>query len=180
MGKNVFLYRHLDIPYDQNEIAAFLKKRPDIPNLFRIIDDHNKVLAEELPFIKRWIDENNLRLKTFAYISIGPMIRQYIHKDPGLPELALNIPVFNCENIYTVFYEVGDREETLNYTSVTKLPFYSYEGFSPTDPNRILGQYSLIKPTILNVKQAHSVVNTTNQSRICLSFRFEEDPWHLV
>lgn len=164
--------------YDQKEVDLFLKNRPDIPNLFRVIDDH-KVL-EELPSIKRWIDENNLRLKTFAYISIGPMIRQSIHKDRGTPELALNIPVFNCENIYTVFYEVGDREETLNYTPVTKLPFYSYEGFSPTDPNRILGQYSLIKPTILNVKQAHSVVNTTNQSRLCLSFRFEEDPWHLV
>lgn len=97
------------------------------------------------------------------------------HPDPDLngvtPTFSINIPLSNCDQSITRFYEVDD----LNAARV----FYNdpWGGEWGYDPNqcREVDRYSLTKPTILDIKIPHSVHNPTTNNRIAMCYRFAED-----
>jgi hypothetical protein len=62
------------------------------------------------------------------------------------------------------------------YTKKTNLPFSRYVDETPVE----LSRFVLSSPTLINIKVPHQVVNDSNMDRICLSFRFDPDPWHLI
>jgi hypothetical protein len=169
-----FYFNYIDIPYDLNEVQTFYKNNP-IPNGYFTIQDINVVLAA-LPSIKKWFEDNNCKPNKVAYISTLANVVQPPHKDNSDQVLAVNFPVDNCDEVKTVFYDDTNVKSVLLHTHATNIPYHHYllGGREPTT------HYILSKPVILNVKKIHSVVNTTNKNRISLSFRFEQDPWHLV
>lgn len=173
-NRDNFYFKYIDIPYDLNEVQAYYNSKPLSGGYFTL-QDINKVL-DALPSIKKWFEDNNCKPNKVAYISTGPWFAQPPHKDNTDQILAVNFPVYNCEEVKTVFYDDTNVETTLRYTQAYNIPYYSYK----VDRQAPIAEYILSKPVILNVKKIHSVVNNSNKDRISLSFRFEEEPWHLI
>lgn len=172
-----FIFKELHIDAVDEILAEIDNLRSKIvsePGKFRIIDTESTLKA--LPLLNKWFKENNLDVKYIAYISTGANIQQEVHVDYGDSELALNFPVFNCENITTEFFEYKEQNLIIKYTMGTNLPYLCYD----IDGVNIITSLNLTKPTILNIKMPHRVLNFTNLERISISFRFKKDPWHLV
>ena len=173
-NRDNFYFNYIDISYDLNEVQAFYTNNP-IPHGYFTIQDINIVL-EALPSINKWFKDNNCKPNRVAYISTSANIVQPPHKDNTDQILAVNFPVYNCEEVKTVFYDDTNVRSILTYTQAHNIPYYYYE----LDGRVPIVEYILSKPVILNVKKIHSVVNNSNKDRVSLSFRFEEEPWHLI
>lgn len=174
-----FLFKILDIDSVsfekiKDEISVFNKSIESVPGRFTIVDKESALNA--LPTIVEWFKKNNLEVRQIAHISIGAHITQQAHIDSGEPELALNFPVLNCDNVTTEFFKLEQQDLTIQYTIGTNLPYHHFN----SDNKNIIGSFSLMQPTLLNIKMPHRVVNNTDLERISLSFRFKKDPWHLV
>jgi len=174
-----FLFKVLDIDSVtfekiKEEIVVLNKTIVSVPGRFTIINTESALSV--LPTITKWFSDNDLEVKQIAHISIGAHVTQQAHIDSGEPELALNFPVMNCDNVTTEFFKFEQEDLTIQYTAGTNLPYHRFN----SDNKNIIGAFSLTQPTLLNIKMPHRVVNNTDLERISLSFRFKKDPWHLV
>lgn len=90
--------------------------------------------------------------------------------------LALNFPVKNCEKCRVYFCEpIGKIQEERRYLGK------NYRAKIGIHDNwRILGEYYLTEPTLINTNVYHNIENDTDDTRISLSIRFKKNPWHLV
>lgn len=135
----------------------------------------NAVAMKHLPSVYAWFRANGAEVASSFHINIKAGITQAVHIDTITTNLAVNFPVRGCDEAYTVFYRNKGKIVT-EYTPHTNLPFERY-----VDPElQEIGRYVLDSPVILNVKIPHSVVNLGKQNRVCFSFRFKQDPWHLI
>lgn len=173
-NRDNFYFNYIDIPYDLNEVQVYYNSKPVGSGHFTL-QDINKVL-DALPSIKQWFKDNNCKPNKVAYISTQANFVQPPHKDNLNQILAVNFPVYNCEEVKTVFYDDTNVNAILKYTQAHNIPYYYYE----IDERAPIAEYILSKPVILNVKKIHSVVNNSDKDRVSLSFRFEEEPWHLI
>ena len=174
-----FLFKILDIDsqtFDliRKEIAEFYKNTEHIVGQFSMID--NESTLNVLPTIAKWLEVNKLEVMHIGYISVNPNTIQQAHIDSGESSLALNFPVINCNNVTTEFFKLESKDLTIRHSKGTNLPYYHFDN---TDKD-IIGSFTLTQPTLLNIKMPHSVVNNTELERISLSFRFKNDPWHLI
>ena len=174
-----FLFKVLDLNSEtfekiKEEISIFKDNVNAEPNRFNIVD--KETTLNSLPTIVKWFTENNLDVGQIAYISVEPNFIQQAHLDSGIPELAINFPVINCENVSTQFFEFEEQDLTMQYTPGTNLPYHHYK----IADKKIIGTFNLTQPTLLNIKMPHRVVNSTDLERVSLSFRFKKDPWHLI
>lgn len=173
-----FLYQKIAVPgIDDitNEMRLMLAKQ-DLSNprfLVLPID----VTMSALPSLGRYFSENGLVPTTACLIIIEASSDQVIHVDYLKTDisLAMNFPVYGCENAYTSFYEKKGTL-TLQHTPKTNLPYYDYRDLYPLEVDRFV----LDGPTLLNITIPHAVHNRGSSNRVCLSFRFSRDPWELV
>jgi hypothetical protein len=88
--------------------------------------------------------------------------------------LAINIPLENCEDSTTSFWE----------SSVPPIPSKTPNGytFSTYDKNfcKKIAEYTLDRPILLNTSVPHEVINNSNKWRRAITLRFIDDPWHLT
>jgi hypothetical protein len=176
---NNFLFKILEIDnvlYEKikEEISVLSNTIVTEPNRFTIIDKESTMSV--LPSINNWFRNNELEVSHIAYIRAAPRLAQTAHIDYGEPELALNFPVINCNNVTTEFFHFEQQDLTIQYTPGTNLPYHHFN----SDGKNIIGSFRLTQPTLLNIKMPHRVVNNTDLERISLSFRFKKDPWHLI
>jgi len=173
---DIFYFKYLDIPYNPDEIFNFFKNKDYHPHRFEMLDVQ-KVL-DILPSIQNWFKSQGLLVTKVAYISTPTKFKQMIHTDVGDNELAINFPVFNCENTRTYFYKPKDGapQVKVKYTPGTNLPYVSYE---PEMVSEVCF-FTLNKPVLLNVKKPHSIDNQTDNNRVSISFRFNKEPTHLI
>lgn len=82
------------------------------------------------------------------------------------PTNAINIPLENCENSFTTFYKINDREDHVYYPN-----FYLCGGLEPTAVTEV-ERFTLSKPAVLRVNVPHAVINPTNELRHVATFRF--------
>ena len=167
-----FCFKQLDISYDHNEILNFYDTN-EKHDSFKIMHP-NEVLAK-LPSIAKWFTEQKLVPSYVAYIAIKKHFCQVIHIDSGNQQLAINFPVYNCDTIETRFYTVDESSTKTFISATSKLPATEYTASTST-----ICSYILNKPTLLNLKMPHNVDNNTDITRYALSFRFKEDPIHLM
>jgi hypothetical protein len=173
---DIFYFKHLDIEYKHTEIQNFFLNRP-IYNTTRFeIIDLSQTL-KELPSIANWFTAQRLKPKMVALISVGGNSKQKIHKDVGESILAINFPVENYKNIRTYFYKVNENAlPILEHSKDTNVPYSAYA----EDSCLPICHYTVETPVLLNIKEPHSVFNHTNLVRYVLSFRFYNDPHHLI
>jgi hypothetical protein len=102
-------------------------------------------------------------------------VPQYSHKDKDLTgnnvtysTFALNIPLINCENSRTIFYECKKTEKF----------FYKERLIEVKDISNCkeIGSYVLDKPILFNTQVLHAVFNHSDMPRLAISLRFEKNP----
>jgi hypothetical protein len=117
-------------------------------------------------------------VQRFVLIQVEPGAVGRIHTDYRPEEygnqLALQIPLENCENSVTHIWE-SDYTPPLEYTP-------NQQPYNFFDPARckLITSFNLTGPTFFRTDLPHSVDNMSNKIRKAISIRFKEDPWDLV
>jgi hypothetical protein len=175
---DTFCFKALTIDNYQEIIHDFVNNTSydSFENNFNYIDV--KSVLEKSPSFKKWLEESYCVLSKAAIIvstiksSIGEP-----HIDSQVNSLALNFPLSNCEHSYTAFYDPADinsiiDEEKPNGVLYKKIIFKK----AP----REISRYVLDRPILLNTHVPHKIFHGFKKPRYAISFRFVDDPWHLV
>lgn len=85
------------------------------------------------------------------------------------PGVAFNIPVYNCENCYTVMYESIDNVQPVSTLTPTNNPYKIFELDQVKEVAVINYQNHAV---LINTAKPHTIVNPTNRPRIVASFRW--------
>ena len=133
-----------------------------------------EAIAEACPAFTQWAEHKGLHLKLAAVHHTVGNSDGLLHRDIG--SLAVNLNLENCENTKTQMFRVeGQGRET-------RLPDGSvYITYDKDLCNcTVVAEYTLLTPIIINTAQPHQVTNSSNQRRLSLSLRFNEDIAHLL
>jgi hypothetical protein len=105
--------------------------------------------------------------------SVGKIHKDYRPHDHNV--LAINIPLVNCDNAVTEFWNTTEDPNRVQYTS-SGSPFI---GFDHATCTRI-DKFILTRPAVFRTDIPHSVNNYSDKPRLAISLRLVDDPWHLV
>jgi len=85
---------------------------------------------------------------------------------------ALNIPLINCENSHTVWYDTKEYDEDAYSGDDQKVKGYkTARGFKP-ETSKEIGRLETNNPAWINVSIPHRAENNNNDLRLVLSTRF--------
>ena len=162
-----FYWQYISLPEQEVETIKeeYLKSLPDNDHFFQPLDIS----------VKQFM---GLEVQRFVLIQVAPHAQGRIHTDYRPKEygfqLALQIPLINCENTITSIWE-SDYVPPTQYTSNNQ-PYNYY------DPERCtkITEFKLVQPVIFRTDLPHSVDNPTDKIRKAISIRFKNDPWHLI
>ena len=90
--------------------------------------------------------------------------------------LAINIPLLNCDNAITEFWESSLKKPV----AILSPGGTTHFSWGDNTNCRKIDEYQLSKPVIFNTGVLHSVNNFSNEQRIAISIRLVTDPWDLV
>jgi len=171
-----FYYQPIEIDTDiVNELKTYFLELANPLTKRGVTNFRDTVsIAKHCPNFTKWTTSQGLSLKLAAIHHTIANSDGLLHADIG--ELAININLENCENTKTKMFKIeGQGRET-------RLPDGSL--FTTYDKDRCVCtevvEYTLKTPIILNTSQPHQVVNNSNQRRLSLSLRFNEDIKHLI
>ena len=163
----MFIWQYIDVPLDE-----VLKIQQDFKNLLpNNLSFFQKIKIDTKMFMGALIDRPIL-IQVGAN-RISPIHRDIRH-DGTRNRLAIQIPLDNCEESTTSFWESTGKpllSKTRNGHG------YSYYEESMCTK---LTEFKLTSPVIFDTEILHNVTNPTNQIRRAISLRFKNDPWHLV
>lgn len=140
-------------------------------------DDYPE-MRDTLPTLYQWCDQQAIKPRRYASVRQSAHTHQPYHADIGPFDIALQLPVYGCDQGYTGYYtstQVHDKH-TGPVIITPNHRWLDYDADSVTEIDR----YYLTGPVIINIRQIHSVQNWSPETRLALSVRFWEDPWHLI
>ncbi len=162
----------------QNEISAWLtpqleyfkQRKMYFENL-----DHNAVLVSN-PGLMQWLRSLSTGpVRVIALIINEPNSQGGIHTDLQNNDLALNIGIQTTgthTNMYSMQHGIPYTVTIPNGNILTKYDKCVFDLHS---------KFQLENgPIIFNTKKLHQVINPTDQWRLAISIRFQEDPWHIT
>ena len=169
-------YQYVDMPNLEEISKKVLEKIPDFHKDNSAYKSYDKkffgeieILTESVETLKPWNEIFDVAIVSTKHNSKLP-----IHIDYGPVEktkYSLNIPVYNCEKTYTVFYKIKEgaqfekKSAGINY----------YNGYKESDVEEIDRIY-LNKAAFFNTQVPHSAINPTDEPRIILTIRSDK-PW---
>ena len=163
----MFLWKYISIePSILQDIQEhYLRMLPTNEHFFQSIDlDIDKFM--------------DMEVQRFILIQVAPNAIGRIHTDWRPTEyghqLALNIPLLNCEHSLTELWS-SDYDPPTQYTSNGQ-PYRFFE----SSRCKKLTEFKLTTPVLFRTDIPHSVNNTSNTIRKAISIRFKVDPWHLI
>lgn len=125
------------------------------------------------------IEDKNHETKNAVFVHVDS-------RDDEMPETdfdptnAINIPLANCENSYTLFFEIIIPDNRHPDDIYVYYPEYYQCGGIDLNIVKEIDRYTLDRPAILRVNIPHGVYNPTKQIREVATFRFYEDTEHLL
>jgi len=126
------------------------------------------------------LNDRNYKGKNAVFVHIDAMDDETGEDTKFEPTNAINIPLVNCENSHTLFYEVNVPEgRHPDDIYIVYEDFYGCGGLD-LDIVKEIDRFTLNKPAILRINVPHGVYNPTNQIREAATFRFYEDTDHLL
>jgi hypothetical protein len=149
-------------------------------NLSRYKDNFTYVdlNPNDIPLFFSWVNANNCSIrKTAIIVSTTESLNADPHIDSQTNSLALNFPLANCSNSYTVFY---DPTDIVSMTQYEKSNGVIYKKIRFNNTPKEIERYTLDSAVVINTHIPHKVFHRDSKPRYSLSFRFEEDPWHLI
>ena len=161
----MFIWQYIDI--DPTEVR-------------RIQELYMKVTALNLFFqeLKLEVDEfMGMKVRVFALIQSSPLSNGKIHVDYRHDNnvLALQIPLLNCENSITEFWQPNHPVDS----AWRDRDGHPYQYIPRKHCNKI-DEFQLTTPLIFRTDIPHSVTNNSKSFRKAISLRFYTDPWHLI
>jgi hypothetical protein len=150
------------------------------------VDRIKKKYLEILPVPQHFFQTLNLGIKEFmgrpifktVIINAMPNSIGKIHRDHRPYDnnvLAINIPLLNCDNAITEFWDTDEDRNLIQYTSSGS----PYIGFNHSRCKKI-DEFKLTQPVVFRTDIPHSVNNYSNDARLAISLRLVNDPWDLV
>lgn len=136
---------------------------------------------DAIPSLKTLFERHGLHdFHSMAVIRVLPatVAPNYPHTDV-MPspnqKVAINWPVFNCEETFTCFYEEKENANPQLVKLSNGLPYKKYSYEDVIEMHRI----KINRPVALRYDVLHAVVNETKNVRITTSFRFDTNHWEL-
>ena len=175
-----FYFSHIDVDvYDQiiSELRPYVKKF-----VIGFAGGFHKANHDELldrcPAIKNWFDIKKLTIR-YVGIIVTPANtiqgRHIDYIDQGIDPLALNFNIENCVVPRTKMYTC-DIQPMLSKTQSG----VNYWRYDPAANFMQVAEFDLTTPVLFNTQVPHQVCNHTDETRISVSFRFNEDSSHLI
>ena len=162
----------------QNEISAWITPQLEYFKQRKVYFehlDHNALLVSSPSLIQwlRFLSTGPVRV--IALIINEPNSRGEIHTDTQRNDLALNIGI-QTFGTHTNMYSIQTgKPYTVTMPTGNTLTKYDQCVFD------LHSEYQLENsPIIFNTKKLHQVINPTDQWRLAISIRFQEDPWHIT
>lgn len=128
--------------------------------------------------IGEWFNLKNLILDEIAIIVHLPNSIGDTHTDVFDKKNfnVLNIEIENCSDNYVKMYELNNLKNCEKSLTSDKTPYYIYN-----EKDCIyITSYNLKTPKIINAAKIHQVCNTTNKSRVAISFRFKNEILNII
>jgi hypothetical protein len=173
-----FVYRELDIPNYQeihcelHQLA--LAQQPLFSWTFNHLD--LALTLDQCPGLAAWFRSHRLEPRASILILQPPGAdHKSVHTDTTQDLLALNFGISNLQDTWCAFYTLTRGSPVLRALP----PGPAWQHYPSADLEEI-GRVDLIKPTLINVAVPHCVHNPTQAVRISVSFRFKQNPWHLI
>lgn len=133
-----------------------------------------KPLIDAVNRICSWQD-----ISYILYISTNPGV-EFIHRDSENHAYfwALNIPILNCKDAYTSFYEPLPGEQGIVPADEQHAESNVGDGaggYTLWQPNQVkeIDRMYLTQPMLFNMATIHCVHNPTNQPRVSISIRMK-------
>jgi hypothetical protein len=89
--------------------------------------------------------------------------------------LAINIPLINCENSVTEFWESDEDNKFIQFNA-NRSPYISFDKAKC----KKIDEFKLTQPILFRTDIPHSLSNYSNKPRLGISIRLATDPWDLV
>ena len=184
MNKPTWLYKPIDLPnyllsiFQQEFMKVFEKYVYDLDKQpIQLVSEQDIFqIPIEYPQIYRYLKLLNLHT---SIVRIGLIVvnspKLVIHSDWPATGYALNIPVLNCENTYTAWYDAKPTNykakdySTNSWSTVGDSPLYNND--EATEIDRIESN----KPHWINVHVPHSPICNHTKLRINGTIRFTEN-----
>ena len=206
MSYKNFSYVYANLPSDEWEVYTTELKNlykiygelKDSTTLFVSKDLLKKAALEEFkevcPVLYSRIKQWNIHtlLYTLAFVVVPPNYESDVHIDTyGIKlndedfSIALNFPVINGKNSYTVFYEIEDK--TIKNDATHYIKDYSSLNNNNNRPEEVIfynmetakeiERVEAVRPYWVNTSIPHRPVNNNHEYRVACSIRFN---WALV
>lgn len=175
---DIFLFEEIEIENFQDIKSQFISVienyRKKNQYNFNLVDKDS--FLQDCDLVKKYFDDNNCIVSNVATIEVAAKSKGTLHTDNYLNTLALNFPVFNCEDSYTSLYKVIDGEPVLKVYE-NGLTHTDFESCCLAEVTRY---YIKDKAILFNTQVPHRVFNNSDKPRLAVSFRFAKTPWHLL
>ena len=175
-----WLYKQIDVPnLDTIQQELLNVAKCIINDIDTLIPNFHLVLREEidamLPYAKEYLDELGLleRWKYLAFITGNGGTSLPLHVDSTEWEFnayGLNIPVLNCKNSFTVFYNA-----TLSQSIYESTDPRSVAQFCDQDTATEIDRFEATNPCWVNICIPHRPEVLHTLPRILASFRFRPE-----
>lgn len=154
------------------------KELPDVVDAFSTLGltPRQMILFDSAP---NEYDEKNPKSGKAVFVHVDARDDERDETDFD-PTNAINIPLVNCENSKTLFYEIDLKDgRHPDDIYVYYEDFYMCGGLDHSIIKEV-DSFTLDKPAILRVNVPHGVLNPTDKLREVATFRFYEDTDHLL
>ena len=163
-------------------MAVFYKHYPNIfgDRGFTFTYADQDILRAEAPAYTDYLKSLGLYDRWVKSVLIGTLGEQRIKDSPIHVDsedwqtrcYALNIPLINCEDSHTVWYDVKDYDEdAYSGDDQTSKGYKTARGFKPETSTEI-GRLATITPAWVNVSVPHRAENANSDLRLIISTRF--------
>ena len=171
-------YKYIDLNNSNlsQQIADFIQPRPCLigaPDFANLVGPdafwHCTPLVQAVETVCPWSE-----IYFIGVLKFNPEFK-LIHQDqtPGYEyEWALNIPVLNCADTYTAFYQprTGQQAEFVDRPDISA----EYHVWRPEQVEEVERMY-FTQPVLFNSSSIHCVHNPTELVRVSLTVRFRRD-----
>jgi|688.fasta_scaffold788681_1 hypothetical protein len=99
------------------------------------------------------------------------------HKDDSRITARINVPILNCDDTITEFWQLKPGSEPVIKTQINGLKYEDYAGCDL----ELVDQVCVNQPTILRIREIHSIRMLSElRPRITMTLRVTPDPVHLL
>lgn len=183
------MYNKLNIPIKFNNISELCYETYEGVTPFPIKDIEKYVSVETLDMFKK----SGLQIKNAIIFTYPPNSDCKIHVDGDVTQFVgreigcLNVVVTKSEDWYIEWFKLsGWSEPDIRTRVVNEIDNDSYDSikrsvtyyYQPT--GEVFERTTFMSPTLIRIDIPHRVVNTGNDWRHCISFRFTDQDYNTI